>query len=159
MINYLIGDATEPKINGIKFIIHCCNSIGGWGAGFTGALSKKWKQPEELYRLWHKKGRNCFSEFKLGKVQFIQVEKDIFVANMIAQEGIDYKNGIPPVRYEALRECLKEVNLTVNEFDSATIHCPRICTGLAGGDWTIIEQIIKDTMSVDVYVYDLPKIE
>lgn len=158
MIHYLIGDVTEPQGEGTKLIIHCCNSIGGWGAGFTGALSKKWKEPEQEYRFWYKRGYDLVSKFKLGNVQYVQVEDDIFVVNMIAQEGIGYnKKGVPPVRYEALRECLKKINSAATEFDNATIHCPRICSGLAGGDWNIIEQIIKDTITVDVYVYDLPK--
>lgn len=38
---------------------------------------------------------------------------------------------------------------------------PRIGCGLADGDWSIIEKIIKRTFinkaNVNVYVYDLPK--
>ena len=48
-----------------------------------------------------------------------------------------------------------------NEYYS--IHRPRIGCGLAGGDWKVIEDIIKrtfiDMANVDVFVYDLKKQE
>ena len=49
-INYLVGDATRPVGEGVKLIIHCCNDIGAWGAGFVVALSKRWEGPEKCYR-------------------------------------------------------------------------------------------------------------
>jgi len=148
-IKYLIGDATNPTGNGIKIITHITNDLGFWGKGFVLALSKKWSQPEEEYR----KLRLC--DRWLGNVQFIQVEPDIYVANMIAQHGIGpYGSNQPPIRYEALRICLQKVNEFAN-VHNASIHMPRIGTGLAGGLWEFIEPIINDTMSVDVYVYDL----
>lgn len=180
MIHYLIGDATEPQGDGPKIIAHICNSIGRWGAGFTGALTKKWKEPEEQYRLWYKYGNSNFDDsFKLGNVQLItlnhtylhpELDDITIVANMIAQEGIGPQKTefidhvtmiastitIPPIRYDALKKCLEEVNMAAINND-ATIHMPRIGTNLAGGDWNIIEKIIFDTLSVEVYVYDLPK--
>jgi len=148
-IKYLIGDATNPTGDGTKIISHICNDINKWGRGFVIALSKKWKEPEAEYR----KLRLC--DRQLGNVQFIQVEPNIYVANMIAQHGIGpYSSNQPPIRYEALRICLQKVN----EFavsHNASIHMPRIGTGLAGGQWDFIEPIINDTLSVDVYVYDL----
>ena len=158
MITYLTGDATEPQGEGVKIIAHICNSIGAWGSGFVMALSKKWITPEAEYRHWAKEGNNL-TKFELGNVQFVWVEKEIFVANMIAQEGVGFKNGIPPIRYEALRECLRTLNIecTDDNKHTITVHMPRIGSGLAGGDWAVIEAIINDTITVDVFVYDLPK--
>lgn len=91
-ITYIKGDATQPNGSGIKIITHICNDIGGWGKGFVLALSKKWKIPEEAYRQWHRSQE----DFQLGMVQFVKVEKDIYIANMIGQHGI-YKDsqGMP----------------------------------------------------------------
>jgi hypothetical protein len=148
MITYLIGDATSPIGEGEKLICHISNDLGGWGAGFVLALSKKWKMPEFVF-LSSKK-------LVLGEVQFVIVENDITVCNMIAQHGIgiDKTTKIPPIRYDALRECLKKVNKGAVEIN-ATIHAPRFGAGLSGGDWSIIEQIIKEEISVEVYIYDL----
>ena len=85
----------------------------------------------------------------------------IAVANMIAQRGISdskqpgvYDASIPPIRYAAVRAALASVN-DYAYLNGYTLHMPRIGCGLAGGDWDEIEDIIKDVMSVDVYVYDL----
>jgi O-acetyl-ADP-ribose deacetylase (regulator of RNase III) len=40
---------------------------------------------------------------------------------------------------------------------NASVHMPRIGTGLAGGAWTVVEEIINETltrMGISVFVYD-----
>jgi O-acetyl-ADP-ribose deacetylase (regulator of RNase III) len=145
-IKYVKGDATQPIGEGNKIIVHVCNDIGAWGAGFVLAISKKWKQPEIAYHLMKDKS--------LGKVDFIRVENDIMIANMIAQKGIGRDpEGNPPINYGALRITLNEVNRQAY-MTGSSIHMPRIGCGLAGGDWNKVEEIIKDVMSVPVTVYD-----
>lgn len=153
-ILYIKGDVTAPIGSGVKVITHICNDIGGWGKGFVLALSKKWKMPEEAYRQWYKSQE----EFTLGAVQFVNVENELYVANMIGQHGI-YKDckGLPPIRYDAVRQCLKEVALFTIAH-KASVHMPRIGCGLAGGKWELMEQIIKEeliTKEIAVTVYDL----
>ncbi|MDJ1473454.1 macro domain-containing protein [Cytophagaceae bacterium YF14B1] len=152
-IQYVKGDATNPQGDGNKIIVHICNDIGGWGKGFVVALSKKWSKPEKHYRQWYKSGE----KFLLGEVQFVPVESTITVANMIAQHDIQVLNGIPPIRYDAVREGLKKV-VTFSQQNNASVHMPRIGAGLAGGKWEIIEDIIRDeltTRDIQVTVYDL----
>jgi O-acetyl-ADP-ribose deacetylase (regulator of RNase III) len=146
MIHYVKGDVT--KITGYepKLIIHVCNNRGAWGAGFVLSLSRKWKLPEYYYRRRRK--------HILGDVQFVETgENSIVVANMIAQV-LGSKDGIN-IRYASLRKCL----YTVHEYavkHNCTIHAPRFGSGLAGGDWTIIERMINRILSdVRVYIYDL----
>ena len=78
-ITYTKGDATRPAGAGNKIIVHICNDIGGWGKGFVMAVSKRWLEPEQQYRQWHQSKQN----FALGEVQFVQVDLDTWVANMI----------------------------------------------------------------------------
>ncbi|MFA5207456.1 MAG: Appr-1-p processing protein [Candidatus Paceibacterota bacterium] len=147
MIKYVIGDATNPIGEGEKYILHCCNDKNKWGAGFVLALSKRWKKPEKMYR--------AETKYILGTVHIVRVEKDICVINMIAQHDIKPDaNGVSPIRYDALRECLIFIN-EIAVGTGATIHAPRFGAGLAGGDWNRIEQIIKETITVDVTIYDL----
>lgn len=153
-INYLKGDATAPSVKGNKIIAHICNDLGAWGKGFVLAISKRWSKPEIEYRLWHRH-RNK-NDFALGNVQFIQVEKYITVANMIAQRGIKNGSNGVPIRYEALRECLYLLADKALEIN-ASIHMPRIGCGLAGGKWQFIEPIILETIipkNISIYVYD-----
>lgn len=145
-INYVKGDATKPIGDGNKIIPHCCNDENRWGAGFVLAISKRWYAPELAYR----KRKN----YNLGDVDFIRVENDIIIANMIAQKGIKCdENGIPPIRYDALRTALIEVNQHAI-LTGSSIHAPRFGAGLAGGDWNIIESIIKEVITVPVTIYD-----
>lgn len=159
-ILYTAGDATRPVAEGAKIICHVCNDIGGWGAGFVVALSRRWPEPERAYRDWHGGRRPDDMTFALGAVQFVGVQPDITVANMIGQHGVARRGraGVPPIRYESIRQALQLV-ADHTAIHQASVHMPRIGAGLAGGDWTTIEQIIEDELcgrSVPVTVYDLP---
>lgn len=157
-IKFVRGDATNPIGDGRKYLMHICNDVGGWGKGFVLALSKKWSQPEQKYRQWFKEYDYCGIPFKLGNVQFVNVENDIVVCNMIAQQGFFQYGKMPPIRYDALFNCLQKVGMEVSKDGEMTVHCPRIGTGLAGGKWDYIEKLIKETISsknIPVIVYTL----
>ena len=154
-INYITGDVTKPCGNGIKIIVHVVNNIGKWGRGFVLSLSKRWKEPEIQYRQWFNNKKSV--DFLLGSIQLVQVEPDIFVANMIAQYDIYHINDIPPIRYSAIRSCLEKVREFAQQ-QAASIHAPRFGAGLAGGDWHTIELIINEELiqhGISVTVYDL----
>lgn len=152
-INYLFGNAVNPQGKDFKIIMHICNDIGAWGRGFVIAVSKKWPVAEQAYKQWFKSSEG----FELGAVQYLDVEKNIGVANMIAQHGIRRKTtDKPPIRYDALKQCLQSVCILVQE-KKASVHAPRIGAGLAGGDWEEIEKIIEEELcdkGIEVFVYD-----
>lgn len=153
-IRYLTGDATDPQAAGLKMIVHCCNDIGGWGAGFVLAISARWSQPEAEYRAWAKLG--AAGGFALGEVQFVPVRADIVVANLISQRGIKRRSKGPPIRYEAIAAGLAKVGDKALEL-GASVHMPRIGCGLAGGKWERVEPLIERSLSargVAVTVYD-----
>lgn len=174
-INYLKGDATNPIDERTKVIIHICDDVGSWGKGFVMAISKQWKLPEVEYRNWFKnkelentkivkferlESRDKYSnekEFKLGNVQFVKATEDIWIANMIAQRDIKAnKEGLPPIRYSCVSECLERVRQFAKKHN-ASIHMPRIGCGLAGGQWTEIEEIVNDNLiahEIETFVYD-----
>jgi O-acetyl-ADP-ribose deacetylase (regulator of RNase III) len=159
MIYYVTGDATRPQGDGPRVIVHVCNDVGGWGAGFVVAISRRWKEPEAAHRRWHRAGADeAAGTFELGAVQFIEVEPKVWVANMIGQHGISASGGVPPVRYEAIRAGLAKVATFAAE-RGASVHMPKIGAGLAGGDWDRISGIIGeelDAKGVGVTVYTLP---
>jgi len=153
-LTYVKGDATQPAGTGPKLIPHVCNNIGGWGDGFVVAISRKWGAPEESYRRWHWSGGAT-----LGWVQPVMVEPDLWVINMIGQEGVGRApDGTPPIRYEALRICLGKV-ARIAESKGASIHAPKFGSALAGGSWSIIESIVQEELvdrGLDVSIYILP---
>jgi O-acetyl-ADP-ribose deacetylase (regulator of RNase III) len=146
-INYITGDATRPIGDDNKIICHICNDIGAWGAGFVLALSNRWNYPEDFYR--------ARKSYPLGHVDILAVEKDTWVANMIAQHGTRHAASGPPIRYKSLTAALMRVNDVAKRLN-ASLHMPRIGSGLAGGDWKAIERIIETIVQVPVTVYDLP---
>jgi O-acetyl-ADP-ribose deacetylase (regulator of RNase III) len=152
-IDYKNGDATTPENKGNKIIVHVCNDIGAWGKGFVMAISKRWKEPERSYRDWFKTKDN----FVLGQVQFVQVEDELWVANLIGQHKINKdEQGNAPIRYEAILSGLDKVGQFALE-NNATVHMPRIGCGLAGGTWDRIEPLIQSTLiekKILVTVYD-----
>ena len=174
-IKFIKGDATNPNDNKTKIIVHICNDVGGWGKGFVMAISKRWKQPEIEYRNWYKnkeveqtdivqferlESRDKYSnekKFELGNVQFVKATDDIWVANMIAQRDIKPdKDGLPPIRYSFVSESLERVRQFAKR-QNASIHMPRIGCGLAGGQWTEIEELINDNLiahEIETTVYD-----
>jgi O-acetyl-ADP-ribose deacetylase (regulator of RNase III) len=153
-----MGDATQPIGVGPRVIVHVCNDVGKWGAGFVVALSRRWREPEAAYKVWYRSRKETVEPpFQLGSVQFVDVAEELWVANMIGQRDIRLgTKGEAPVRYDAIATCLGHV-AEFAEVNQATVHMPRIGSGLAGGDWNRIESIINETLgAIDVTVYDLP---
>jgi len=153
-LTYVKGDATEPAGTGPKLIPHICNNIGGWGRGFVLALSARWREPEAAYRKWA-----LNESFRLGMVQPVKVEKDLWVLNMLAQRGTRRSAQAPPaVCYDALRICLQKAAQFAKS-KGASVHAPKFGAGLAGGDWRVIEQLIREELvdkglGVTVYEFD-----
>jgi len=99
--------------------------------------------------------------FRLGAVQFLPTSNVLIeVANMIAQHGIKSSRRRGEVwdkiDYAALEEALDKVGRFA-AMRAASVHMPKIGSGLAGGDWERIEQAIEAILlerhGVNVWVY------
>jgi len=82
-----------------------------------------------------------------------------FIVNCFAQEGF-YKEG-PQTDYDALMKCFVDIsNICHESYGDCTIAIPdHIGCGLAGGDWNIVYQMIKDAFADypgDVQIWKLP---
>lgn len=171
-IKTIEGDATKPQTatDKVKVITHVCNDIGGWGSGFVLALNKTFGTgPKDDYKAWHKGYHSDEQRFALGEVQFVEVFHDediIYVANMIGQHmtGTD-EDGRSPVRYGAIAEAMNKVGQWVKGFPmGAEIHAPMFGAGLAGGNWEVLEHMIReiwvDKYDLDVTIYEYqPSVE
>jgi O-acetyl-ADP-ribose deacetylase (regulator of RNase III) len=153
-IDYVQGDATSPRGKGRKVIAHVVNDLGGWGKGFVLAISHRWPEPEAEYRKWHRE--RATNGFGLGAVQLVQVDRLLWVANMVGQHGIKTGSKGPPVRYEAIERALGRLATEAAELD-ASVHMPRIGCGLSGGKWDRVEPLIVEQLvgkEIPVTVYD-----
>lgn len=139
-IHYHAGDASLP-IDQSTLIIHIVNNLGKWGKGFVLSLSKNYPIARSSYLDWSKS-----SSFILGETQFILADStnDIFVCNMLSQNGIkkSAKDNNQYLDYDALDKCLKSV-ADYALLNRLKVQGPKIGSGLSGGDWNIIQDLIK----------------
>jgi hypothetical protein len=169
---YAKGDATRPQGYGTKYIIHCCNDVGAWGAGFVMALSGRWKAPEACYRDWALGASDQYPAFVLGSAQSVRVMRDTVVVNIVGQHGVAWRvSRNPPIRYDAIACGLQNTRVIMLHDEEEgyranpgyqgpfSVHCPRLGAGLAGGDWATIESLLLQELvayDISVTVYDLP---
>ena len=166
-INYVRGDlfagvkaVIERSPQPMVFIPHVVNNEGRMGAGFVMPLKKRWPDVEADYVNWHKREMTLYNRFALGRNQHRVVEAGVLVVNMLAQT----LGGGRPLSYSALGQCihdLAETNLIRNHANGVPteIHAPMFGSGLAGGNWQFIEQMILDSWAPVVSslnIYFLP---
>lgn len=147
MIGFVVGDATRPIASpGPRCIVHVCNDVGGWGAGFVLAVSARWAAPEAVYR--------AEDHLTLGSVQLVAVEPQLYVANLIAQNGFPSRRNDCALDYAALGRCLRTLaDLTSRDW---SYHMPRIGCGIAGGRWETVQGLVNQYLGDRaVTVYDL----
>lgn len=154
-IEWLIGDATSPQVDGKAVIAHIVNDkTPNWGRGFGLALAKRWPQAREEFRRWTLSDKN---NLRLGRTHATKLTDKLYAFQMVAQRG--YKPGPRPlIRYQHLDSCLGHL-ATFAAGRSASVHMPLIGTGYAGGRWSVIEEIIRERLTklgVPVTVYGLP---
>lgn len=154
-IEYFVGDASEPRGDGSRIIAHVVNdATPKWGAGFAKVIRKKWPQVQEDFIQWASADRG---RLRLGSYHTSAIDSSLAVFHMVAQHGFG-PSASPRVRYAALETCLSALGDMARGRD-ATVHMPRIGCGQAGGNWTIVEELIDATLiqrGVPTAVYDLP---
>lgn len=149
------GDATRPRGKGNKIIAFVVNDkTPRWGAGFALEIKKKWPNVQEAFVAAMELHP---AEFRLGRIFTVEVDHDVMAVMLIAQHGYG-PSRLPRIRYAALQECLTSL-AKLAKAKLASIHMPRIGSGQAGGNWSIISEMIGEVVSrrgVLVTIYDLP---
>jgi len=74
-------------------------------------LNQRWSESKRQYKSWYQSKKG----FKLGKVQFVKVEDDLVVCNMIGQKDIKTVGNVPPIRYGAIAKCLDAVMIAAKK--------------------------------------------
>ena len=129
------GDLLSVK-RGI--IVHGCNAQGIMGGGVAALIKRKWPRAYEEYCIVHK---HC--GLQLGQVLFVEVEPFLVVANMITQEG--FSDGVD-TDYDAIQDGFRTVAEWGKHHD-LPIHYPKVGSGIGGGEWDIIYDIIQDELA------------
>lgn len=148
MINYHQGCLFEyiDTLDKNKILIpHVVNNINKMGSGFVVPLYTRWptvKSEYHEYSGWFCDRLGFFRNYLLGKIQIIPVSSKIDVINMFAQDGVISQQNPKPIKYDALANCLTKIKTTYSCINKQIV-APKFGAGLAGGDWNIIESMIK----------------
>jgi Zn-dependent peptidase ImmA (M78 family) len=138
-LTYLHGDAADPKGMGAKVIVHIVNdATATWGGhGFAPQLRARYRGLQESFREWAEGTDGP----QLGSIHMHEVEDGVSVCTMVAQHNYGTQAGKIPLRYLALEQCLRRLHSEL-EGTEASVHMPKIGSGQAGGDWSVIEEIV-----------------
>lgn len=149
------------------FVPHVCNNIDVFSAGFAGQVAEKFPSVQQDYYLLGK----SFLRNNLGHCQIVKVYEDpkykhkLYFANMIAQNGLKSAKNTRPLNYLALVKSMAHLSQYIKQKTGFTsksekieIHAPKFGSGLAGGNWNFIDELIHDIWGEYlVYVYGNPK--
>lgn len=147
------GDASEPIGAEPKLLLQVVNDQARiWGGGFAKKNGKKWTEAQADFRQWAFNRNNL----KLGNIRPFDIQPDLTLVSLVAQHGFGRPTSGPRIKYGYLLSALEKVaDLAVKK--GASVHMPRIGTGEAGGNWNVIEGIVKEALTsrgIKVTIYD-----
>ena len=165
----IFHNATQRILGGNNgatvFIPHVCNNLDMFGAGFAAQVADRYPSVKADY---HMLGRN-FLKNNFGYAQILKVNEDskykhkLYIVNMIAQNGIKNITNPRPLHYPALVRSMTQIAQFIsantgflNKTENVEIHAPKFGSGLAGGNWNFIHDLIVDTWGkffVTIYNY------
>lgn len=136
-------------------LVHQVNCMGKMGAGLALQLKRKYPEIVPSYELLCSKHQNC-KEKLMGTVDIHPTKDGKYVASIFGQMyvGRDKRQ----TDYEALRKGLEKVEGYANVFDHNVAIPFQLGSGLAGGDWKVVREIIEDVFGeskVQVTIYKL----
>lgn len=131
--NKIIQDDITKMPSGL--IVHQVNCKGVMGAGVALSIASRWPIVRTMYLQAHKAG-----ELKLGNVIIVPINNKLAVANVCGQENYG-KDGKQYTDYAALHDGLSIVAKTGQKYERVYIPYMMGC-GLAGGDWSIVSNMI-----------------
>lgn len=152
----------------INIVPHGCNCFHHFGGGLAYFVKNKYPEAEKIDK------ETSFSDkSKLGSISIAKVEKNGYIVNCYTQFHYGKKlNNEPEIiingrkeivlaNYVAIRKAMVEIRK--NFSTNLKIGMPKIGAGLANGDWTSIEMIIKQELidhgyDVVFYVIDSKEI-
>ena len=135
------GDLIKLANDGyFGLIVHGCNCFNEMGKGFAGQIKYNYPAAYEA---------DCKTEAgdqnKLGTCSVAIIDDSLIVINAYTQ--FKYK-GRHNIDYDAVRDVFRTI---AEIYPEEKIGIPKIGTGMAGGNWSIIRRIIdEETQGLDI---------
>jgi O-acetyl-ADP-ribose deacetylase (regulator of RNase III) len=135
------GDLIQLAIHGeFDLIVHGCNCFCTMGAGIAKGIKAAFPAAYRVDRATERGDRA-----KLGTCSAAVIERaggSLTVVNAYTQ--FDWRGSGMKVDYEAVRSCMRWIKKT---HSGKRIGLPKLGAGLAGGDWSVIAEIIDDELA------------
>ncbi len=141
------GNLFDAFLDENVIIVHGCNAQGVMGSGVARYVRDNF--PKAFYDYVR-----VFEEqqgLTLGQVIMSEVLPRRMIANAITQRYFG-SDGKRYVDYDAVRESFRKVHDFAVGNNYKNIAFPKIGAGLGGGDWNVIEKIIKEELKDLNYV-------
>lgn len=150
-----IGNMLDEVTRGI--IAHQVNAQGVMGGGIAKSIREKWPRVWDEYSKVVKPNQPDRGFGYMGMVIYVEVEPDLWVANIVGQQFYGRDPMYLYTSYEALEMGFHSVkNFALNH--DLDVHYPLIGCGLGNGDWTKVSQIICDRLGTITHtLWELPK--
>ena len=142
-IQYITGDLFSSNETRL---IHSVNARGIMGGGLALIIKNRFPKVFQEYRKIYET-----TGLKLGEIYPVEVDGKVII-NAVMQDGFGTHQR--QTDYDAVLSGFRKVE---EQFPNQTIIMGRIGSGLGGGDWKIIENIIETAcVTVQPVVYTLP---
>jgi O-acetyl-ADP-ribose deacetylase (regulator of RNase III) len=138
---YINGDLVDlAKLGHFDIIVHGCNCFCTMGAGIAATIRTEFPEAWRVDQMTINGDYN-----KLGTINAATITRyNLIVINAYTQ----YKTYGKPVlvEYDAVRSCMWHMKQQYGN-QQKRFGLPLIGAGLAGGDWNIIKNIIKEELA------------
>ena len=143
-IKYERGDVFESPH---RIIIHGVNAQGVMGAGFAARVKQEHPFAYREYRKAYEEGN-----LKMGSILVVRAGKRVII-HAVTQKYYGREKDRRYVSYDAIAYAFQAVEEMLY---GQTVAMPMIGSGLAGGDWNVIERIIEsECKTIQPIVYRL----
>jgi O-acetyl-ADP-ribose deacetylase (regulator of RNase III) len=142
---------THIKYGSFDVVVHGCNCFCKMKSGLAAQISKNYPIVYEADLKTIPGDYNKLGNYTYAEVDSVN-DKNVIVVNCYIQYNYGRTNK-RYVDYDALRLCLRKINF---KYSHKKIGLPKIGSGLAGGDWNIIKNIITEELKdMSVFIVSL----
>ncbi len=140
-MNIIQGDLIKLAEQGkFNIIVHGCNCFNTMGSGVAKQIKLSFTKAFDADQLTQKGDKEKLGTYSCSKQKNENVETGLIIINAYTQYNYLPRN-IVNVDYSAIKSIFSGIYEQFNH-DENYIAYPKIGAGLAGGDWSVISQII-----------------
>lgn len=158
---YKVGDLIEAVKSGeVNVFAHGCNCFCTMGSGIAPLIKEAFPKMYAADLKTEKGDKNKLGTYTMAFLK----DGEAAGFNLYSQYGYNRrKQGLRDLDYNALYDSLDLMKKALQSFTDGSvadykIGFPKIGAGLAGGDWNVIEAMIKSVFwDCDVTIYILPE--